>query len=127
MGLAMRRRLKNFLPVFLIALLVQVFAPIAACWAAGIAASDPLAAAIICHDNSATGSGETDQGGPHVRDGCCSACNALQSGAPVDPPEMTAALIERSPEQVVWLDFVSRLADVRARAHAQARAPPSIS
>lgn len=122
----MRRRLKNFLPVFLIALMVQIFAPIAACWAAGIAASDPLAAAIICHDNTA-GSGETDQGGPHVRDGCCSVCNVLQTGAPVDPPEMTAGVIERSPEQVAWLDFVSRLEDVRARSHAQARAPPSIS
>ncbi|WP_035689538.1 DUF2946 domain-containing protein [Bradyrhizobium elkanii] len=126
MGFAMRRRLKNFLPVFLIALMVQIFAPIAACWAAGIAASDPLAAAIICHDNSA-GSGETDPGGPHVRDGCCSICNVLQTGTPVDPPEMTVGVIERSPEQVAWLDFVSRLADVRARSHAQARAPPSIS
>ncbi|WP_027579191.1 DUF2946 domain-containing protein [Bradyrhizobium sp. Ai1a-2] len=122
----MRRRLKNFLPVFLIALLVQIFAPIAACWAAGIAASDPLAAAVICHDNTA-GSGETDQSGPHVRDGCCSVCNVLQAGAPVDPPEMIAGMIERSPEQVAWLDFVSRLEDVRARFHAQARAPPSIS
>ncbi|MGY3615528.1 DUF2946 domain-containing protein [Bradyrhizobium sp. USDA 10063] len=122
----MRRRLKNFLPVFLIALVVQVFAPIAACWAAGIAASDPLAAAIICHGNT-TGSDETDQGGPHVRDGCCSVCNVLQTGAPVDPPEMTAGIVERSPEQVAWLDFVSRLTDVRARSHAQARAPPSIS
>ena len=38
----MRRRLKNFLPIVLIALAVQIVAPIAACWAAGIAASDPL-------------------------------------------------------------------------------------
>ena len=42
-GFAMRRRLNNFLPIVLIALLVQIFAPIGACWAASIAASDPLA------------------------------------------------------------------------------------
>ena len=44
----MRKRLKNFLPIVLIALLVQIFAPIGACWAASIAASDPLAGAVIC-------------------------------------------------------------------------------
>ena len=46
------RRLKNFLPIVLIALVVQIFAPIGACWAASIAASDPLAAAVICHGNA---------------------------------------------------------------------------
>ncbi len=43
------RRLKNFLPIVLIALMVQILAPIGACWAASIAASDPLAGAVICH------------------------------------------------------------------------------
>src|SRR5947199_8253898 len=52
MGFAMRR-LKNFLPIVLIALVVQIFAPIGACWAATIAASDPLAGAVICHGNAA--------------------------------------------------------------------------
>jgi len=39
----MRKRLRNFLPIVLLALVVQIFAPIGACWAASIAASDPLA------------------------------------------------------------------------------------
>jgi len=47
----MRRRLRNFLPIVLMALAVQIFAPIGACWAASIAASDPLHAAAICHDD----------------------------------------------------------------------------
>jgi len=63
MGLAMRRRLKNFLPIVLIALAVQIFAPIGACWAASIAASDPLSRAVICHGNAAAGSGQADQTG----------------------------------------------------------------
>jgi hypothetical protein len=127
MGFTMRRRLKNFLPVFLVALVVQIFAPIAACWAAGIAASDPLAAAVICHDNTASGSPEGDQTGQHVRDGCCSVCSVLQTGAPIDAPLATSIAIERPAERVAWLDFTSRLADVRAGSQHQARAPPYAS
>ena len=47
------RRLKNFLPIVLIALMVQIFAPVGACWAASIAASDPLSGAVICHGGGA--------------------------------------------------------------------------
>ena len=50
----MRRRLGKFLPIVLIAVLVQIFAPIGATWAASIAASDPLRAAVICHGNAAS-------------------------------------------------------------------------
>jgi len=55
------RRLKNFLPIVLIALAVQIFAPIGACWAATIAASDPLAGAVICHGGGDPGAGQADQ------------------------------------------------------------------
>ena len=47
----MRRRLRKFLPIVLVALVVQILAPIAACWAASIATSDPLLGAAICHDD----------------------------------------------------------------------------
>ena len=76
----MRRRLKNFLPIVLIALVVQIFAPIGACWAASIAASDPLAGAVICHGNASSTSGQSDQAGHRAHDGCCSACSVLQTG-----------------------------------------------
>ena len=79
-------RLKNFLPIVLIALVVQIFAPIGACWAASIAASDPLAGAVICHGNAAPGAGQTDQTSHRAHDGCCSVCSVLQTGAPVDVP-----------------------------------------
>ena len=62
------RRLKNFLPIVLIALAVQIFAPIGACWAASIAASDPLAGAVICHGDGAPGAGQTDQTGHRAHD-----------------------------------------------------------
>ena len=121
------RWLKNFLPIVLVALAVQIFAPIGACWAASIASSDPLAGAVICHGNAAPGSGQTDQPGHRAHDGCCSVCSVLQTGAPVDVPQIAAIDIVRVAEQVAWFDFAFRLTNARAGSHAQARAPPAIS
>jgi hypothetical protein len=121
------RRLKKFLPIVLIALVVQIFAPIGACWAASIAASDPLAGAVICHGNGGSGAGQTDQTGHRAHDGCCSVCSVLQTGVPVDVPQLAATAVDRVAEQVAWLDFAFRLTNARAGSHAQARAPPSIS
>ena len=124
----MRKRLKNFLPIVLIALLVQVFAPIGACWAASNAASDPLAAAVICHGNANAATGQSDQTGHRAHDGCCSVCSVLHTGAPVDVPQTAAAIaFERQPSSVVWVAFEPDRFGSRAGSHAQARAPPSIS
>jgi hypothetical protein len=124
----MRRRLKDFLPIVLIALVVQIFAPIGACWAASIAASDPLAQAVICHGNGVSSAGQTDQAGHRAHDGCCSVCTVLQSGAPVDVPDVADLVsLMREPERVVWIEFTPDRFASRAGSHAQARAPPSIS
>ncbi len=124
----MRRRLKNFLPIVLIALVVQIFAPIGACWAASIAASDPLAAAVICHGNAGPGADQNDQTGHRAHEGCCSVCSVLQTGAPVDVPQTAEAIgiISRT-ERVVWVEFTPDRFGSRAGSHAQARAPPAIS
>jgi hypothetical protein len=124
----MRRRLQRFLPIVLIALTVQIFAPIAACWAAGIAASDPLAAAVICHGGGAS-TGQTDQGGqPNAHDGCCSVCSVAHAGAPIDTPQMaSAATPHLQSTRVVWLDREPDLFGSRTGSQAQARAPPFIS
>jgi len=52
-----RRRLRKYLPIVLMALAVQILAPIATCWAAAIAVSDPLHEAFICHDTGASPQG----------------------------------------------------------------------
>jgi len=72
----MRRRLQRFFPIVLIALMVQIFAPVAACWPAAIAVSHPLGAAAICHGS---GGATTDQGGDQVsqhreQGAACSIC-----------------------------------------------------
>jgi hypothetical protein len=127
----MRRRLRKFFPIVLIALAVQIFAPIGACWAASIAASDPLHAAVICHDDTASAqgqTGQTDSTGQHrAHDGCCSVCSVLHTGVPVDTPQTAVTTPSHQPERVVWLDTAPDLFSSGAGSHAQARAPPSIS
>jgi hypothetical protein len=123
----MRRRLRKFLPIVMIALMVQILAPIAACWAAGIAVSDPLAAAVICHDNSAQTNGGSDQTGGHqAHDGSCSLCCTAQAAASADTPHATVAVPPRPALRVVWHDAALELPASPAGSHAQARAPPSV-
>lgn len=124
----MRRRLKNFLPIILIALMVQILAPIGACWAASIAASDPLAGAVICHGNDGSGADEADRASHRAHEGCCAVCSILQTGVPVDTPESSIlAHVERQSEHVIWFEFVTDRFGSRSGSLAQARAPPSIS
>jgi len=123
----MRRRLRNFLPIVLIALAVQILAPIGACFAASIAASDPLHAAAIC-SGGAGAVGQTDQNGDRrAHDGACSFCCAAQASTSLDTPQATYVVPTRQPQRVVWLDSPPDLFGSRAGSHAQARAPPSNS
>jgi Protein of unknown function (DUF2946) len=126
----MRRRVGKFLPIVLIALMVQIFAPIGATWAASIAASDPLHAAVICHGDAAQG--QTDQSGqtgqPRAHDGACSMCCLAHAGASVDTPQTAAvASLYRHAERVVWRDATPDLFGSRTGSHAQARAPPLLT
>jgi hypothetical protein len=129
----MRRRLQKFLPIVLIALAVQILAPIAACWAAGIAASDPLGSvlgpAVICHDNSAAAPAQSDQGGDHrAHNGACSICCIAQAATSIDTPQQAVVTAPRRlPERVVWRDQAVEQPGARAGSNAQARAPPSLT
>jgi hypothetical protein len=129
----MRRRLRKFLPIVLIALAVQILAPIAACWAAGVAASDPLAAlgaAAICHDVSGQAdnqANEPDPAGHRAHDGACALCCLAHVGTSLDTPNIAIAEPYRHPLRVVWQDVASELRDSRGGGHAQARGPPTLS
>jgi hypothetical protein len=124
----MRRRLRNFLPVILIALAVQILAPIGACWAASTAASDPLHAAAICHDGTATHDQTGNQTGqPRAHDGCCSVCSVAHTCGPANAPQASVAPPYERPERVVWLDLTPDLFSSRTGSHAQARAPPVLT
>jgi hypothetical protein len=123
----MRRRLRKFLPIVLIALTAQILAPIAACWAAGIAASDPLSAAPICSGGAGAAAGHSGQTGDHAHDGACSFCCVAHASASVDTPQIAVLEPYRQPDRVVWLERVADLSGSRTGFHAQARAPPLLT
>jgi hypothetical protein len=108
------------------ALAVQILAPIAACWAAGIAASDPLAGAAICHD-AGNQANQPDPAGHRAHDGACALCCLAHTGTSLETPKTTVAVPYRHSLRVVWHDVTRELRDSRTDGHAQARAPPSIS
>lgn len=122
----MRRRLQKYLPIVLIALMVQIFAPIGACWAAVIAVSDPLGTTEICHDSSATSGQQGGQSGEHrTHDGACAICCVLHTGPSVDTPQAVALVTPyRQAERVVWRDEALDLSAFRTGSNYQARAPP---
>jgi hypothetical protein len=122
----MRRRYQRFLPIVLIALMVQVFAPVAACWAAVVAASDPLGAAEICHDPSALAGQSGDQGGQHRQQGAaCSICCLASASASLDTPEVAVLAVPyRDSARVIWHEQAPDLSGARLGSNAKARAPP---
>jgi Protein of unknown function (DUF2946) len=125
----MRRRLQRYLPIVLLALLVQVVAPIAACWAAAAAMSDPLGAAEICHSDPASQTTQSDQRPDHGQHGgICWICFAAQTSASFDAPRPLAfAVPYRQAAQVTWREHAPQRRTLPAGTNAQARAPPALS
>lgn len=124
----MRARLQKFLPLVLLALAMQVLAPIAACLAASQAAADPLSAAVICHSGSEQGGLNDRTGTPAAQAGACALCCLAQASASLDPP--TYAALEtpvRHAERVVWRPAHASAIAAYKGSSAQARAPPRFS
>jgi len=120
----MRERFQKFLPIILIALAVQILAPVGATFAAAIAASDPLNAAPICHGSQGGLPAHGDENG-RAHDGACSVCCAAQAGASLDTPKAaTAVVLTPVGTRVIWREEAPDLRPARAGSHAQARAPP---
>ncbi|WFU20831.1 DUF2946 domain-containing protein [Bradyrhizobium sp. CB1717] len=125
----MRARLQKFLPLVLLALVMQVLAPIAACLAAGQAVADPLSAAVICHSASDQAGGLNDRpGAPTAHAGACALCCLAQANASLDsPPQPAFAIPFRHADRVVWHTAEASTASVHKGSNAQARAPPQFS
>jgi hypothetical protein len=112
----------------MIALMVQILAPIGASWAVASAVSDPLAAAEICLSHPS--SDASDEGGQQpTHDAGCLICCAFNAGAAVfSTPEPAAWDAPYRPVSgVVWRDHASQLQASRVGSNAKARAPPSFS
>jgi hypothetical protein len=124
----MRARLQKFLPLVLLALVMQVLAPIAACLAAGQAVANPLSAAVICHSPSEQGGLNGENGAPAAHAGACAMCCLAQANASLDsPPHAALSIPFRHAERVVWHVADVSAAAVHRDSNAQARAPPQFS
>jgi hypothetical protein len=124
----MRARLQKFLPLVLLALVMQVLAPIAACLAAGQAVADPLSASIICHSASEQGGLNDPAGTPVAHAGACALCCLAQLGASLDsPPHAALSVPFRHAQRVVWHEADATVVAAHRGTNAQARAPPQLS
>jgi hypothetical protein len=122
----MRQRQWTFFPIVLIALMMQILAPIGACWAAAFAISDPLQAIEICHSDKASASDLADPGGQdRAHRGACAVCCATQANTSFDTPRaISIATTYLDVMCVVWHDQATDWSQVRFGTSAQARAPP---
>jgi Protein of unknown function (DUF2946) len=125
----MRRRLEVFIPIVLLSILVQLFAPIAAFRVVADAVSDPLYMASICSEMTSSPDTQT---GPaktqHDHGVCCVLCAAGHGGAIViEPPPLVFATLQRLYQRVSWLEAADPMPTVRVGSNAQARAPPQLT
>jgi hypothetical protein len=125
----MRRRLEVFIPIVMLAVLVQLMAPIAAFRVVAYATSDPLYLASICSGMTSASDTQTDPAKTqHQHGDCCAYCVGSQSGAvAVDPPPLIFVTLQRQYQQISWLEAAEATAVFRVGSNAQARAPPTIS
>jgi hypothetical protein len=123
----MRRRLEAFIPIVLLAISVQLFAPIAAFRSFAYAASDPLYMASICSgmersaDEAQTAPAKTQ----HNHGACCAFCAVGHVGAvALEPPPLVFVVLQRQYQRLFWLEAATPVPTVRVGSNAQARAPP---
>jgi len=123
----MRGRLQEFLPIALIALAVQILAPITGWRAAAVAASDLLQrVSIICHGAAGATSGPDDQTDGQADAGACIICCLAQANVSLDAPPTRSVPFDRDAARFGWRDTASAPIISRPGISAQARAPPGL-
>lgn len=120
----MRRRLGIFLPIVVLALLAQIFAPIGACWAYSAVMADPLRAAELCKPGNSSGD---SSGSQTVMHDCCGACALAHAPATPPEPQMYAVAPSQQVRTLAWRQIDDACARQQRDRNAQARAPPHIS
>ncbi len=125
----MRRRLEVFIPIVMLAVLVQLMAPIAAFRVVAYATTDPLYLASICSGMTSASETSADPAKTqHQHGDCCAYCVGSHGGAVVvDPPPLIFVTLQRQYQQISWLEAAKATAVFRVGSNSQARAPPSIS
>jgi hypothetical protein len=126
----MRRWLEVFRPIVLLAIVVQLSAPIAAFRAVASAISDPLYMGSICSEmlSSADEGQMAPTESQHNHGGCCGFC-AIGHGGGVgfEPPPLIFVSLQRVYQRVSWLEAAEPMPTVRVGSNTQARAPPQLT
>lgn len=126
---ARRRWIARLLPLALLALIIQVLAPVAASaiTAASLATVDPLGGAVICHAESDAAPSDRESD----RTACgldCVMCCVLHAAASLDaPPAPAHDAPRRSTAPIAWFARDLRLVRLVAWSQAQPRGPPASS
>jgi hypothetical protein len=121
----MRRRLEALVPIVLLAVLVQLMAPIAAFRMVADAATDPLSMASICSGMTSSPDAQPVPDTQHSHADCCAFCGAGHGGGiAVDPPPPIFVSLHRHYQRVSWLEAADVMPTVRVGSNTQARAPP---
>jgi Protein of unknown function (DUF2946) len=120
------RRLELYIPIVLLAVLVQLLAPIAAFRVVAYAVSDPLYMASICSGMTPSSDAGTDHPAQtHSHGDCCAFCVGGHGGAiTVDPPPLVFVTLQRQYQRISWLEAAVSKPAIRVGSNAQARAPP---
>ena len=124
----MRRGLEVFIPIVLLSIFVQLFAPIATFPVFAYAVTDPLNMSSICTEMS-SGDAQTAPGeAQHDHGDCCVFCAAGHGGSTaVGPPSLIFVSLQRLYQRISWLEAVDPVPTVRVGSNAQARAPPQLT
>jgi hypothetical protein len=125
----MRRRLEVFIPIVMLSILVQIFAPVAAFRLVADAVSDPLSMGSICSEMMSSSADPRTAPTQQSHGGCCVFCAAGHSlvAIAVDPPPFIFVVLQRQYQQVSWLEAASPILTLRVGSNAQARAPPQLT
>ena len=127
-GVGVRQRIAWFLPAVLVALVLQILAPIAASSVVAAALADPLQGIEICHGAPESESRSSDRDSGHHASIDCLSCCLLHAGGALDTPAAAFAIVPpRLIMEVVWRGAPLDLACARICASARARAPPPLS
>ncbi|MGZ3362433.1 MAG: DUF2946 family protein [Xanthobacteraceae bacterium] len=110
----------------LLAIAVQLFAPIAAFRAFAYAVNDPLYMASICSDMGAAA--DDVQTAPartqHHNGDCCAFCAGGHGGGTALHPPPVFVTLQRQYQRLSWLEAAEVMPTARVGSNAQARAPP---
>jgi hypothetical protein len=128
-GEIMRRRLELFIPIVLLSVLVQLFAPIAAFRVVAYAVTDPLYLASICTEPASSPDVQTAPAKKqHNHGDCCAFCAGGHGGSLADdPPSFIFVSLQRLYQRVSWLEAANAIPAARFGSNSQARAPPQLT